>query len=235
MNIKTTKKRLAAVFLIACLTFTLTGCADKYEKRYQTYVKSLIAINYLGATDDYIKSTGANKKDAASLYQGNAKYLANNILSYYSIQLDQAPDMYDQYVDLAKTIYSKVNYKVSRAYKKGTQYCVDITIYPIDLFAQTSGDVKTYVDTFNEKVAAGEYNSYTMDQYETEFAAGMLEILKNGTLAMKYCNPVTVTVTIITDGDTYYIGDHDFMLIDAAMINASSKTATATSSDAPTE
>lgn len=220
LNLKTQK--LALVLVAAVLLASLTGCSDKYEKRYQNYIKSLIAINYLGATKDYIESTGANKDDADALYEANAEYLADNILSYYSIQISEAPDMRAEYVKLAKDIYRKVNYKVSKAYKSGTQYCVDVTIYPIDIFAQTSEDVTAYVEHFNEKVANGDYNNYSMEQYQTEFSTGMLEILHTGCLNVSYAEPVTVTVTIIKDGNTYYIGDHDFMAIDSAMIAASS-------------
>ncbi|MDE6025298.1 MAG: hypothetical protein K2G45_07590 [Lachnospiraceae bacterium] len=215
-------KRLTLLLTAVMLLVSLTGCSDKYEKKYQNYIKSLIAINYLGATKDYIESTGANKDDADALYEANAEYLADSILSYYSIQISEAPDMRAEYVALAKEIYRKVNYKVSKAYKSGTQYCVDITIYPIDIFAQTSEEVTAYVERFNQNVSNGDYNDYTMEQYQTEFSTGMLEILHKGCLNVSYAEPVTVTVTIIKDGNTYYIGDHDFMAIDSAMIAASS-------------
>lgn len=232
MKLASRKKGILLLLCIAML-LSLTGCSDRYEKRYQNYIKSLIAINYLGATEDYIKATGANKEDADALYEANADYLANNILSFYSIQISDAPDMKDKYIELAKQVYSKINYKVSKAYKSGTQYKVDVTIYPINLFATTSSDVTAYVEHFNEKVSNGDYNNYTIEQYQTEFATGMLDILNEGCQNMSYGDPVTVTVTIIKDGNTYYIGEHDFMQIDSAMISSSTKIATDT--DAQTE
>lgn len=212
-------KKYISLFLSLTLILSLTGCEKKQEKRYQNYVKSLIAINYLGATEDYIKATGANKADADALYEANAEYLADSILAFYGIEISEAPDMYTKYVELAKNIYSKANYKVSKAYKSGTQYFVDVTIYPMNIFAQTSSDVIAYVDYFNQEVANGTYNNYTMNDYETEFSSGMLDILNEGCMNMTYGEPVTVTVTIITEDNTFYIGDHDFMAIDAAMIS----------------
>lgn len=224
------------ICLVICFSFllSLSGCKGTQEKRYQNYVKSLIAINYLGATDDYVKATGANKEEANALYESNAEYLADSILEYYDIEVAEAPGVYEKYVELAKSIYSKANYKVSKAYKSGTQYCVDVTIYPMNIFVQTSDDVIAYVNHFNESVAGGDYNNYTMAEYETEFSNGMLEILNEGCMNMTYGEPVTVTVTIITEGNTFYIGDHDFMAIDAAMISSSTAVEgdTATGTDA---
>lgn len=203
------------------MLFSMTACGTNVEKIYQSYIKSLIAINYLGATEDYISASGATQAEADALYQANVEYLADNIITYYGITITDAPELREDYIELARLIYSKCNYTVSKAYKDGSVYLVDITIYPMDLFAQTSDQVATYVDTFNQAVEAGTYNDYTLTQYETEFSDGMIEILNNGTLNMTYCDPVTITVEIIVEGDTYYISDRDFLRIDAAMIASS--------------
>lgn len=175
----------------------------------------------MNASEDYINASGATKEEADNLYQANAEYLADNIITYYGITITDAPELRDDYIELAKLIYSKCNYTVSKAYKDGSVYLVDVTIYPMDLFAQTSDEVSAYVETFNQGVIDGTYNDYTLSEYETEFSKGMVEILSNGCLNMTYCDPVTITVEIIVDGDTYYISDRDFLRIDAAMIAAS--------------
>lgn len=213
-------KKLFSFSLCLILMISLCSCGTKYEKKYQEYVKSLIAINYLGVSEEYIKSTGASKEDADALYEANAELLADNILSYYGITISDATEIKEDYINLAKTIYSKANYKVSPAYKDGSVYLVDVTVYPINIFAQSSKDVTDYVNKFNEGVANGDYNDYTLVQYETEFSAGMLEILNDAALNMTYADPVTVTVEIVVDGDTYYISERDFLRIDAAMINS---------------
>lgn len=218
-------KKITCLLLCFILAFSLVGCRDKKaEKRYRDYVKSLIAINYLGATDDYVKATGANQEDADALYQANVELLADNILAYYGITLSNASTMRQGYVDLAKNIYSKVNYKVSNAYKDGTAYLVDVTIYPIDIFAQTSEEVNAYITQFNEAVANGDYNDYTMEQYETEFSTGLLEILNTACLNMTYAAEKVVTVEIIIDDNVYYISDKDFLAIDEAIINSAVST-----------
>lgn len=229
---KTKGKRLALVLVCILLLCSLTACTANVEKRYQTYIKSLIAINYLGATKDYIKASGANKEDADALYDANIELLTDNILSYYSVNIDDAPELRESFKDLARTIYSKVNYKVDKARKDGSVYLVDITVYPINLFSQTSAEVTTYINTFNDSVKAGTYNDYTLAEYETEFAQGLVDILKTGCESMTYADPQVVTVEIIEDGNKYYISDRDFMKIDAAMISSAIVTETATSTDA---
>lgn len=216
---KINTKRTISLILCGILLVSLAGCADKNIERYQAYVKSLISINYMGATADYIKATGASQEDADALYQANVEHLADNILAYYNVTITDASDMRQGYVDLARNIYSKVNYKVSEARKDGSVYLVDVTIYPINIFSQSASDISAYVDRFNTAVKDGDYNEYTLEQYEREFSTGMLEILNDACINMTYADPVTVTVEIIEDGDTYYISDRDFLAIDAAMIS----------------
>lgn len=213
-------KKLSVCMSILILMLLTTACGTNYERKYQEYVKSLIAINYLGVSEDYLKSTGANKEDADALYQSNMELLADNILNYYGITITDAPELRDEYIELAKNVYSRVNYNVAPAYKDGSVYLVDITISPINLLAQSANDVANYVNKFNEAVAGGTYNDYTLDEYEREFSGGLLEILNEQSLNMTYADPVTVTVEIVTDDDTYYISERDFLRIDAAMINS---------------
>lgn len=216
MSIK--RKHLVLLAISILCIFSLCGCEDKNEKRYQNYVKGLISINYLGATDEYIQATGANLDDANALYQNNLNMLANNILSYYNLTIVDSPELMTSFADLAKNIYSRVNYKVSKAYKIGKDYYIDVTVYPINLFNQTTDEVNAYIEQFNARVANGDYNDYTLSQYETEFSNGLIGILNNGCLNMTYAEPQTVRVAIVVDQNTYYISDHDFLNIDNAMI-----------------
>lgn len=210
-------RRFLALTLSIIFTFSLAGCGKKDTKQYQTYVKSLIAINYLGATKDYINATGASEEDANALYDANVDMLARNLLTYYGINISDVPDLKQDYLDLARSIYSKVNYSVSKSYKEGSAYYVDVTIYPIDLFNQTADEITSYIEQFDAAVRNGDYNDTSLIDYETSFSNGMVRILNEGCLSMTYAEPVVVTVKIIEDGDIYYISDSDFRKIDAAM------------------
>lgn len=223
---------LLPLFLSFIILFSLTGCSAKEESRYQDYVNSLIAINYLGAKEDYIAATGANQADADALYERNMEHLADNIISYYGITISDVSGAKQGYIDLAKNIYSKINYKVDKAKKNNGVYTVDVTIYPINIFSQTKEQVIAYVEHFNQEVANGTYNDYTLEQYETTFSDGLLSILNLGCLNMTYGDPVVITVTIIEDDNEYYISDEDFLALDAAMISSVTPADISTDSDA---
>lgn len=225
-------KSLTALIMLVVMCLSLTACKDKKQEKYRDYVKSLIGINYLGATDDYIKATGASKEDAETLYNSNLELLANSIIEYYGIVISDAPELKDDYIELAKTIYSKVNYTVSKAYKEGGDYYVDVTVYPINIFGQTSDEVKTYISDFNAKVANGDYNDFELNAYEKEFSTGLIDILYNGCASMTYGDPVVIKVKIIKEKKEYYISDEDFLAIDAAIIGIGTYTSPSTDSTA---
>lgn len=220
--------KLSYIFVCTLLLLSLCACGNKGKSHYKKYVKSLISINYINAGDDY-KDAGSTKQDAEALYEANMNYFADQIISYYNVTLTEAHDLlYPEYVRLAKSIYTKVNYSVSEAYEKDGTYYVDVTILPIDFFNQTYDDVLSYINNFNAEVQRGKYNSFTLEQYETTFSAGLLTILDRACVDLTYADPVTITCAIIDDGNTFYISDADFTAIDNAMIAASTN-------DVPTE
>jgi hypothetical protein len=89
----------------------------------------------------------------------------------------------------------------------------------MDILNQCTDDVNAYVEVFNSAVANGSYNEYTLNEYETIFSRGLIDILFEASLEMQYADPVTVTVEIIEEGNTYKIADSDFLAIDKAMFN----------------
>lgn len=201
------------------LMFSITGCSKKKEKQYENYVKSLIGINYLGATDDYIKATNANKEDAIALYNANIGILTDSILKYYGITLSDDSELMEDFKELSKNIYSKVNYNVSNAYEVNGVYKVDVEIKPINIFVQTKDAVIAHIEDFNNRVSNGDFNEYTVDEYNDAFSAGILDILNKACENIEYSEPQTVTVCIVNSDRTFYISDEDFLAIDAQIIN----------------
>lgn len=227
-------KKYIALSLALISTLLLCSCGKKDKNTaYKDYVKSLIGINYLGATDDYIESTGCNKEDAIALYNTNINVLTDSILSYYGVTLPEGSELREEYFELAKKIYSKVDYSVSKPYTSDDTTKLDVEIKPINIFEQTKAEVILYIDSFNVRVANGEFNEYTVDMYNEVFAKGLLTVLNNCCENIEYAAPTKVTVTIIENGDTFYISDADFLAIDAAILAVSATApVTATDSDA---
>jgi hypothetical protein len=176
-------------------------------------------MNYIGSDQKDIETAGATATDAETLYSDNVQRLADSLQVYYGVNIADAPELEDEYIELAKHIYSKVNYSVDKVYEGTGSYYVDVTVYPMDILNQCSEDISAYVDVFNNAVASGSYNEYTLAEYETIFSRGLIDILFEASLEMQYADPVTVTVEIIEEGNTYRIADSDFLAIDKAMFN----------------
>jgi len=219
-------KKFLVVFLAAAIIWSISACGgkDKKEKKYSAYIENLIMANYLGASDEYIESTGANKKDAEAMYNANVDRLAKALRNYYGLGINEDDELYADLQKLSGKIYGNIKYSVGAAYKKSGHYFVDISISPIDIIAQTDADVRNYVADFNNRVSAGEFNNYEKEKYEHDFAEGIVDILLKAADGMKYQEPVTVTVTILEEGDTFYISSDDLARIDEVMVAGSTFT-----------
>jgi len=207
-----------AIALILVLTLLLTGCTIGESGKYKYYVDSLITVSYLGITDEYTKTTGAGKTEAEAIYLQNVSRLADNLIAYYDFNITPDHELYPKMQEVAKKIYSKAKYEVGNAHNEGSGFYTDVTIYPIDILNQTAPEVEAYINDFNERIKAGEYNDYAQDAYESEFASGIMDILFNACDYMEYKAPVTLSVKILTNDSSFYIDDSDITAIDAAII-----------------
>jgi len=208
--------RLAALLLAMLLC--LTGCLSNRPSAYRKYVDALLAANYKGDTKDYIKSTGANVDDVDATYLQNVSRLAENLITYYGLEISGNIDLAPEMTEVAKKIYSNVNYEVSDAYQDNTIYYVDVTVYPINILNQVNDQVVSYIDSFNTRVENGEFNDYVKEDYEAEFASGVIDILSSAADSITYAEPETVKVRIIQTDDNFYIGNEDLRSVDLLMI-----------------
>ena len=104
-------KRLLLLALAFVMAFSLTSCGTK-KSRYQAYVRGLITANYLGIPSEYVKMTGASEEDAESLYLQNVTRLADNLSSYFGLDISGDAELAPAMVDLARQIYSKAKFEV---------------------------------------------------------------------------------------------------------------------------
>jgi len=209
------------IYLMLSLIFMLsiTGCGAKKEERYLTYVDSLISANYLNASDEYTRTTGASQEEADAMYLQNVTRLATNLENFYGLNISGDTELAPRMVELAKKIYSKARFSTDSAYKDNNIYYVDVTIYPIDLLNQTHEDVLSYINDFNVRVANGDYNDYVKEDYEHEFASGIMDILEDAVGNISYADPVNIKVRIIQSDSNFYISNEDFRAIDMAILS----------------
>ena len=212
------KKMCCCLLMLAMLTGILTGCGSGKESQFRSYIQSLITANYLGTSDEYIKTTGANQSDAEALYLQNTSRLADNLITYYGLDIANDPEAVERVTEVSKKIYNMIRYEVAPARMDNGIYYVDVTLHPINILNDTHEAVVAFIGEFNKRVSAGEFNKYSKEEYQRELTNGIMDILEEGTKNMTYQDPKIVTVRIIEGKSTFYISDDDLRSIDELVI-----------------
>lgn len=219
---KSTFKKISVVLLVCVMTLSLTGCSlfDSREKVYSRYAISLLDINYKNVSKDYMTLTGVSQKDAEAVYVANMDYQAHNMMNYYGIKEVDDGTILSEFYYLAQSIFSNAKYEISdvKHDKDTDRYTLEITVYPLDTLDSTYDQVVAYIEDFNAKVDDGEYNNTNEVDYETEFAEGIIGILKSTVDNPGYMDPVVLEIPIQPSDDYYYISDEDFLKLDKAML-----------------
>lgn len=217
---KFNRKKFAASLLVLLSIVSLTGCSlfGNSKKTYANYVQSLLDVNYKAEFTDYMNITGATQEEAQAVYDDGLIYLAEALMVAYGVNDVEGSDIKSQFVELAKNIYSHASYEITEVTKTDGVYQVTVTIYPIDILLITYDDVVAYIEDMNQRVTAGEYNDYELDDYETEYAQGIIDILNEAIPNIGNGEGVTVTVTILDNEEYYYISDADFLALDKAIL-----------------
>lgn len=215
---KSTLKKMTIFSMVCIMILSLTGCSlfDSKAKVYSRYAISLLDINYKNVSKDYMTLTGVSQKDAEAVYVANMDYQAHNLMSYYGVKEVDDGTVLSEFYYLAQSIFSNAKYEVTDVKKdKDTDtYTLELTIYPLDTLEATYDQVVEYIENFNARVDEGDYNNTTEMEYETEFAEGIIDILKSTTDNPGYMDPVVLEIPIQPSDDYYYITDEDFLTID---------------------
>lgn len=208
--------------LIACMVCTmmlsLVGCSlfDSKSKVYSRYIVSLLDINYKNLSKDYMTLTGVSQSDAEAVYVANMDYQAHNLMSYYGVKEVDDGTILSEFYYLAQSIFSNAKYEVTDVIvdEETDSYTLELTVYPLDTLEATHDQVVAYIESFNARVDEGDYNDTTEIEYETEFAEGIIDILKSTVDNPGYMDPVVLEIPIKPSNDYYYIDDADFLEID---------------------
>jgi hypothetical protein len=222
LYMKSTLKRCTLLGFTLILAFSLFGCSlfDSKSKVYSRYLISLLDINYKNVSKDYMTLTGVSQKDAEAVYVANMDYQAHNLMSYYGVKEVDDGTILSEFYYLAQSIFANAKYEVTdvKQDKETKDYTLEVTIYPLDTLETTYDDVVAYIESFNARVEEGDYNNTSEVDYETEFAEGIIDILKNTTENPGYMDPVVLEIPIEPSDDYYYITDEDFLKMDSYML-----------------
>lgn len=219
---KSVLKKISVVSLVFVMILSVTGCSlfDSREKVYSRYLISLLDINYKNVSKDYMTLTGVSQKDAEAVYVANMDYQAHNLMNYYGVKEVDDGTVLSEFYYLAQSIFANAKYEVTdvKHDKESDSYTLELTVYPLDTLEASYDSVVEYIENFNARVDDGDFNNTTEVDYETEFAEGIIEILKSTTEKPGYMDPVVIEVPIQPSDDYYYINDEDFLKIDAAIL-----------------
>lgn len=215
-------KKLTVILMVCAMTVSLAGCSlfDSREKVYSRYITSLLDINYKNVSKDYMTLTGVSQEDAEAVYVANMDYQAHSLMSYYGVKEVDDGTVLSEFYYLAQSIFSNAKYEVTdvKHDKDSDSYTIELTVYPLDTLETTYDQVVSYIENFNARVDEGDYNNTTEVDYETEFAEGIIDILKSTVDNPGYMDPVVLEIPIQPSDDYYYITDEDFLKIDKAML-----------------
>lgn len=215
-------KRFAVISMICVMMLSVAGCSlfDGKDKVYSRYLVSLLDINYKNVSKDYMTLTGVSQKDAEAVYVANMDYQAHNLMNYYGVKEVDDGTILSEFYYLAQSIFSNAKYEVTDVIhdKDSDSYTLELTVYPLDTLETTYDTVVSYIEDFNVKVDEGDYNNTNEVDYETEFAEGIIEILKGTTEEPGYMDPVVLEIPIKPMDDYYYITDEDFLKIDSQIL-----------------
>lgn len=225
-------KKLTIILMACVMTVSLAGCSlfDSKAKVYSRYIISLLDINYKNVSKDYMTLTGVSQKDAEAVYVANMDYQAHNLMNYYGIKEVDDGTILSEFYYLAQSIFSNAKYEVTdvKHDKDSDSYTLELTVYPLDTLETTYDQVVSYIEGFNARVDEGDYNNTTEVDYETEFAEGIIKILKSTVDNPGYMDPVVLDIPIQPSDDYYYISDEDFLNIDKVMLYIRENPAAAT-------
>jgi hypothetical protein len=158
-------------------------------------------------------------------------------MNYYGVkEVDDGTILSDFYY-LAQSIFSNARYEVTEVkHDKDTDsYTLELTVYPLDTLESTYDTVVSYIENFNSRVEEGDFNNTTEEDYETEFAQGIIDILNSTVDNPGYMDPVVLDVPIEPSEDYYYISDEDFLAIDQAILYIRENPTTTEETDASEE
>jgi len=215
---KSVLKKSMIACMICAMMLSLVGCSlfDSKGKVYSRYIVSLLDINYKNLSKDYTTLTGVSQSDAEAVYIANMDYQAHNLMSYYGVKEVDDGTILSEFYYLAQSIFSDAKYEVTDVIvdKETDSYTLELTVYPLNTLEATHDQIVSYIENFNARVDEGDYNNTTEVEYETEFAEGIIEILKSTVDNPGYMDPVVLEIPIKPSNDYYYIEDADFLEID---------------------
>lgn len=180
---------------------------------------NLIYLNQY--TQEYLDSVGLTPEQAEEQYEQGIEVETEYFANYFNILLDSCSDgIEEQIEDLYHQIYAHSKFEVGAATWDGSAYCVELTVYPIDIIQTVvNEDAETFTANWQTRGEAGEFDSMSDEEYETTWAQEVINLVSARLGGIGNLEPQTITVHVEPNASgVYSINDDDFNAIDVLMI-----------------
>ena len=224
------KRAIMLISVMLIVMFSLSGCVafDLIKNIFggfdaKSYVQGTLDCAYKGQySSSYMKTTGQSEQELTQMHSQEMDSAAEAFANYFSVETLTDSTIAD-FADLFSEIYSHAKYEVGKAEKQSDgNYLVTLTLYPMDILQQAdeNGDVDAYVEDFNQRAGYGEFDTLTNEEYEDEWAAGIIDLLSSYVGSIGYGDAKTIQVRVekSADDNLYYINSDDFVTIDTNIL-----------------
>lgn len=182
------------------------------------YIKGMLDVQYLNEYDDFKATTTATDAECEEIYRSGLEVEAETFANYFDIRV-LTDETKARIVDFYDEVYSHSKYEVKDAYKTDEGYTVEVVISPIDIFMNIEEEVNSYIDGFNTRIEAGEFDALDEDAFEDIYAAGILDIVEAKVDTIGYEEDKSVTVSVKEGEDGLYdITPEEFATLDQWII-----------------
>jgi hypothetical protein len=218
---KQCKKCIVGILCIL-LVVSLTGCSSislltRGEFDASGYVEGLMDASYKADFDQYIKLTEDTKENAEAAYDTIMSTKAKAFATYTGVTLTK--DSEALLLEYTRKIYQNAKYTVLEANKNDNGFSVQVVISPITVFDHISKEGEAFVADFNTRNENAEFADLTQEEFEAEYAKGILKIFENNSSNISYGKEITVTVNVSKEeNNTYTVTTEEFTKIDNAIL-----------------
>ena len=193
------KKKRVAIICVLAAVLLLAGCGGGFDA--SGYVRGVLNNIYLGDSAEYTKMVDITEEEAAEEYEQGIEVEADFFLQYYGIG-EVSDDVYQQIVDMYKTIYQQSKFEVQEAIKNGDDYNVEVLISPIDVIVNSEEDISAAVDEF---VAAADPADYPDDlSINDALARIVVDVINGNMLELGWQDQKSIIVKVEKDDAGYY-------------------------------
>ncbi len=219
-------KNIAKIAILLALCLVMTACSGGGIDA-GAYMNLELQSTYLNNhTQEFIDmlSDDVTVEDLEEMYYGGVEAEVDFFLGYYleiytemlsQETIDRANTLFDQ-------IYTNTKYEIGEVRESGSNYEVDITIYPIDIIEKVI-TVEFVTEALEAVYSQEGADEMAMEELEEQYTDIILTALEENLAAIGHLEPVTITALII-GGDSYYeLNDTSWQEIDTYIISYGSE------------